>query len=520
MTEHLPDGRAIDEHGAVAPLPTVDADMPLYAAVETVWAALLAESSALAAAGHAPPTLLRDGVLVRINEAEGVFENYSRASLAERASRVVCFTDRRGNPRYPDPRVLDALLARGASEYPGALRATAVTSVPVFARDGRLIQHPGYDAESGIYYRPAPELEGMPELDTRDIEPENLQAARDLVLDLVADFPFVAESDRAHAVGLMLLPFVRELIPGDTPLHAVTATVHRTGKDKLARTMLHPAYGPIASAPPDVDDMERNKDVISHLLAGDRPYYIENQTEPLRGGNLARALTADGRFNGRILGQSKTAHLHPRLVWVVTGNNLSYSRDIAGRVVPIRLDAQVEQPELRTDFRHKDLDRYVRDSRARLVLAALTIAGHWVNQAYGPDELGARPYMGPLKASYTDWAKVIGGILQEAGIGHFLADPGAVSVEGEEDEGAADFLRAWHGLGVGPITARQLLPHCLGVGALADDLPLELDGLRDARALGQWLGNRKGRVYGGLRLVRTGNTRGNYRWGVEPLGGS
>ena len=240
MSEVASDGRQIDEHGAVQPMPTVDADMPLWEAVETVWRALAAESSAMAEAGRAPATLLRDGVLVRVDEAEGVFENYARPSLAERASRVVRFTDRRGNPRYPDQRVVDALMARPASELPGALRATAVTSVPVFARDGRLIQQPGYDAESGIYYRPAPELEGMPALDTRDIEPENLQAAVDLVLDLVADFPFVDESDKAHAIGLMLLPFVRELIPGDTPLHAVTATVHRTGKDKLARAMLYP----------------------------------------------------------------------------------------------------------------------------------------------------------------------------------------------------------------------------------------------------------------------------------------
>jgi putative DNA primase/helicase len=52
----------------------------------------------------------------------------------------------------------------------------------------------------------------------------DLVRARALILDdLLCDFPFVSDANRAHAVARFLLPFVRELISGPTPLHLIEA---------------------------------------------------------------------------------------------------------------------------------------------------------------------------------------------------------------------------------------------------------------------------------------------------------
>jgi len=49
---------------------------------------------------------------------------------------------------------------------------------------------------------------------------EDITAARALLIDdLLVDFPFVDDSDRAHAIAAIILPFIRRMIDGPTPMH-------------------------------------------------------------------------------------------------------------------------------------------------------------------------------------------------------------------------------------------------------------------------------------------------------------
>ncbi len=51
---------------------------------------------------------------------------------------------------------------------------------------------------------------------------DQIHRARDLFIgDLLGDFPFVDEADKANVLALYLLPFARELIDGPTPLHLI-----------------------------------------------------------------------------------------------------------------------------------------------------------------------------------------------------------------------------------------------------------------------------------------------------------
>jgi len=70
--------------------------------------------------------------------------------------------------------------------------------------------------------------------------------ARNLLFEeLFRDFPFEGESDRAHAVALALLPFVRRMIDGPTPSHAVNAPPRGegTGKGLLIQVACAPGLG-------------------------------------------------------------------------------------------------------------------------------------------------------------------------------------------------------------------------------------------------------------------------------------
>jgi hypothetical protein len=54
-----------------------------------------------------------------------------------------------------------------------------------------------------------------------------------LLDELAGDFPFVSDSDRAHWLAALLLPFVRRMINGPTPLHFVEAPCNGAGKSLL-----------------------------------------------------------------------------------------------------------------------------------------------------------------------------------------------------------------------------------------------------------------------------------------------
>ena len=47
-------------------------------------------------------------------------------------------------------------------------------------------------------------------------------------VELLGDFPFTGDAERPHAVGFLLLPFLRELVDGPTPIHhSVVAHIRR-----------------------------------------------------------------------------------------------------------------------------------------------------------------------------------------------------------------------------------------------------------------------------------------------------
>ena len=108
----------------------------------------------------------------------------------------------------------------------------AIVSGPFYAPDGVLIDTPGYHpSERAILDLPTAWAAAPPQ---RPTTAEVRDARRLIIEDLLADFPFEAEADRAHAIAAFLLPFVRRMIEGPTPLHLFEAPEPGTGKTLLA----------------------------------------------------------------------------------------------------------------------------------------------------------------------------------------------------------------------------------------------------------------------------------------------
>ena len=69
----------------------------------------------------------------------------------------------------------------------------------------------------------------------------------DLLDDLLGDFPFIGEAERAHALALLLLSFVRPMISGPTPLHLIEKPAPGTGATLMVDAISIVATGTSAS---------------------------------------------------------------------------------------------------------------------------------------------------------------------------------------------------------------------------------------------------------------------------------
>ena len=195
---------------------------------------------------------------------------------------------------------------------------------------------------------------------------------------MLGEFPFTGEAERAHALALLLLPFVRPMIAGPTPLHLIEKPAPGTGATLMVDAISVVTTGVGASVMVEGrDEDEWRKRLTAKLRTIPTMLLIDNLRRRLDSSSIAAALTAP-YWEDRILGKSEMTRFPIRCTWVATGNNPQFSNEVARRLVRIRLDPHVDQPWMREGFRHPELLSWVRENRARLVAACLTLGRAWI----------------------------------------------------------------------------------------------------------------------------------------------
>jgi hypothetical protein len=384
-----------------------------------------------------------------------------------------------------------------ATPDPGLPVLMGIVATPVFGRNGKLLTSPGYHPDARLLYQPAPGFT-VPEIPERPTA-QQIEDARKLICeDLLGDFPFVGAPEMAHCVALLLLGFVRSMIDGPTPLHLIEKPTPGTGATLMVDSISTIVTGSGVSVMTEGrDDEEWRKRVTAKLRQVPSILLIDNLRSKLDSSAVAAALTAPF-WEDRILGASEMARLPIRCVWIATGNNPEFSNEMARRLVRIRLDAHLERPWQRAEFRHPDLNTWVRANRARLVAACLTLCQAWI--------AAGRPRGAKTIGSYENWAGVIGGILETAGIPGFLGNLEEMMAAADTEGGAwAVFVAGWWArYGTAEVKAADLYEI-----AIASEPPIPLGGANEhARRIrfGKSLGKMRDRVFrvDGRELTITG----------------
>ena len=391
-------------------------------------------------------------------------------------------------------------VARDMIAYPHAELPVleAVVSTPVFDRQGALVSLPGYHAGARLWYFRQPGFE-VPQVAARP-SPQELAAARTLLLDdLLVDFPFAADSDRAHALAALVLPFVRRMVAGCTPIHLIEAPTPGSGKGLLGDLVSIVIVGKACEPTTLTQDEDEARKKITSILAKAQPVILlDNIRTGLDSSQLASALTAE-TWSDRILGQTRMIDLPNRATWIVTANNPHLSLEIARRCVRVRLDAKTDRPWTRTGFKHSPLREWTKANRGGIVHAVLVLVRAWL--------AAGRPPGKRTLGSFESWAAVVGGILEHAEVHGFLYDTEelyeAADAEGQEWR---ELVRSWWDK-FGPrwVSAGELLDLALErdlLGSIVRDKTQRAQKIR----LGKALSSARDRHFAQYRLMAGRNS--------------
>ena len=394
--------------------------------------------------------------------------------------------------------LLDAMLADPDPRLPQIER---LVRAPFWHGEGE-VTTPGYHAPSRSY------LMGQPH---KRSPVDGVGDAVDLLLgEWLGDFPFASDADRAHALAALLTPIVRAEIDGPCPLVMIEAPERRTGKTLLMELLTEVSSGQVPNpAGWAHDDEERRKTWSMLVRRGEAVICVDNVSGRMDDDPLCRILTS-GALMERLLGTQDAIDVPARSVWMATGNNALMSQDLIGRSIRVRLDSQTDTPEARQEFRIADIKAWTRARVDLLRSAALELVAAWHRQG--------RPYSGARLGKFEGWSRVVGGILEVAGVRGFLGNR-------TEQADAADPERAeWRSLlevWMGPEKRGQAM-QAGEIARMAVEAGLLLAVVGDgndvsrARRMGQALVARRGRVTRvgetGVRVEQVKGAKGSICW--------
>jgi hypothetical protein len=468
---------------------------------------------------NVPPKLfVRLGALCAIvyhNRDCPVIRNVNDRILAARLSKICnIVTETEGGEKdvYLPRDIVSYILAEDQWPFPAL---EAITHSPTIRQDGTVSQVPGYDSETRLIYHKSESAKpiNIPEKPTT----YEIEAALNLIDELLRDFRFDCQQSKANAIALLISPVIQPAIMDVTPLFLIDAPTAGSGKSKLAgvAAIISTGKDPRFTAAP-THDAEWTKKITAILSGGPSLVVIDNVKHVLQNEPLTMLLTAK-IWEDRPFGKNTEMISLPNCAtWVATGNNIRLGGDIPRRCIWIRLDPKMAKPHEREDFLHPDLEQWVKENRERILSALLTLCRSW----YADD---CPQYTIPTLGSFEKWSKVVGSILAHAGVTGFMENRDKLWEQSDtESTEWEEFLAAWVKIyGATPITPKELIQH-IGTGKeIANVIPESISEVLHGKGdkcskIGIQFKNRLGKRYGArnLRLEKMPRNSKGYPWTV------
>jgi len=237
-----------------------------------------------------------------------------------------------------------------------------------------------------------------------------------IINSILNEFCFEEEEDKTIAIAGLITPFLRGLYNKSnarTPVYIYMGNRERVGKDYLAGVN-GILYEEIAIEEPPLSDgknkgdsdNELRKKILSTLITGRKRLHFSNNKGYINNAVFEQIITT-ASYSDRQLGGNKILTFNNELEFSLSGNvGISFTPDLANRSRICRLFYDLEDTNARV-FKNPDLHKWVLDNRSKILSAIYSIVKNWVEKG-SPD--------GKVKfASFSEWARICGGIMETAG---------------------------------------------------------------------------------------------------------
>lgn len=274
-------------------------------------------------------------------------------------------------PIDPSTKCLTTLLENQKHSFLESIEG--ITQQPIIRNDGSVIFDTGYDEVTKLYA--CFDTEKFKVKD-KQIYTDALEAKKELET-LLEEFQFEDAVDESAALCAMLTASIRAQLPY-APMFLIKAHQPGTGKGVLSELIsLFATSANLSPLPFPKESTECEKLLLAELLKAPAVLFFDNITSDLYPHkSLCSAITSE-TLTGRVLGESRTAMVGTRTLFLANGNNVVPVGDMTRRTIPINLDAREEFPASR-EFKNPDLINQLKQNRHHYVSCALTIISAWI----------------------------------------------------------------------------------------------------------------------------------------------
>jgi hypothetical protein len=323
------------------------------------------------------------------SELEGYFELYKRG-VDNRGKKVL----REGRCSQEAAVVL---LKANPQQYLPSIKT--LTNAAVFAEiDGSLevLSKGHHSIRGGIYV-----------LKDRNIQKLDLQVAVAELLKLVNDFNFVTPADRSRAISALLSPALRMggLLPGvDTPLNSAEADESQAGKNFLMK-IICALYGEKAYVIAcDKDSASAIDEPLSEALCSGRPFILlDNVRGEIRSQKLESAIKGMGTVDAKRKYQPTVQVTTDHVIWLLTSNGMSATRDLANRSAITRIKKQPIGHSYES-YQEGDILAHLQANTDRYLSCVFTVLDDWLQKGK-PTTLEGRH-------DFREWTRALDWIVQ------------------------------------------------------------------------------------------------------------
>lgn len=375
------------------------------------------------------PIYLRETELVTINASGEIELMTAERFMSWQASYVVIYEEYevgRGEKKMSkklrkDMPLTTAKLVLAAGQFREFVRPLLrvhIVQMPWKRKDGRIELLPeGYDAESQILT-----LESEVKIDPK----MPIDKAKLVFEDYFGELPFADPRSKAVAIteALALFGMGLQKVEAARMGFMNRSNTQGGGKSLIAFAAITPSYGLPKNTAKAKDD-ELRKQIDTSVLSG-APYLLFDNLKGHFENSLIEGLMTSPSHQARVMGTQRFASCKVCFVLIITGNNLTVSKDFQRRL--LQCDLFVEEFDLNERTHRRDLNPVELNRpevRAEFLSALWALVRHWDEVGDGQ---GGRPPAGtrakPFRiASFAEWSDIFGGIVQCAGYGNPLEKP-------------------------------------------------------------------------------------------------